>query len=170
MTKPVDTAASMPRAWYREPLVWMVIAIPLCAVVVGMVMLRLAWISDDGLVADDYYKKGMEINRTLERDETARAYGLQSEIVFSDDLGNIAVTLTAGEEFDHPPQLTLNVYHATRAEYDRVVQLTRTGTKTYHGVSTELVPGRWYLDLSHGDWRLTGAITWPVESVTLAPQ
>ena len=45
-------------SWKREPLVWMLIAIPFSAVVMGVVMITLAIQSSSGLVVDDYYKKG----------------------------------------------------------------------------------------------------------------
>ena len=46
------------RHWYQEGYVWLVIAIPGLAVVMGVVLITLASTSFDGLVADDYYKKG----------------------------------------------------------------------------------------------------------------
>ncbi len=51
--------------WYREPYVWLLIAIPACAVVAGFVTLALAIATDDGLVVDDYYWQGKQINRVL---------------------------------------------------------------------------------------------------------
>ena len=64
------------RNWKREPLVWMLIAIPLAAVIMGVVMLTLAIQSYSGLVVDDYYKKGKQINRVLARDRFAYELGL----------------------------------------------------------------------------------------------
>ena len=52
-------------AWWRFPLVWMVIAGPAVVVVAGFVTLWLAIRSPDPLVAADYYRQGIEINRTL---------------------------------------------------------------------------------------------------------
>jgi len=50
------------RNWKREPLVWMLIAIPLSAVIMGVVMITLAIQSFSGLVVDDYYKKNWPTN------------------------------------------------------------------------------------------------------------
>ena len=36
--------------WYQQPMVWLVIAIPLSAVIVGSIMLTLAVTTFDGLV------------------------------------------------------------------------------------------------------------------------
>ncbi len=57
--------------WYRLPIMWLVIAIPLAAVIVGSILLTISIQTFDGLVEDDYYKKGKEIDRVLKRDMAA---------------------------------------------------------------------------------------------------
>ena len=52
------------------------IGIPLSAVIMGIVMLTLAIQSWSGLVVDDYYRKGKQINRVLARDKLAYELGL----------------------------------------------------------------------------------------------
>ena len=42
-------------------------------IVAGVYTTVLAFTSSDGLVADDYYKQGLAINKTLKREERARA-------------------------------------------------------------------------------------------------
>ena len=69
----------MPRRWYQEPLVWMLIAIPGSAVVMGAVMLTLATSTYDGLVADDYYKRGLQINRSIAREKHAASHGIAAK-------------------------------------------------------------------------------------------
>ena len=51
--------------WWKFPLVWMVIAGPAIVVVAGFVTLWLALRTPDPLVAGDYYRQGLEINKTL---------------------------------------------------------------------------------------------------------
>ena len=52
-------------AWWRYPLLWMVIGGPLAVVVASFVTFWLAWRSPDALVSEDYYREGIEINKTL---------------------------------------------------------------------------------------------------------
>ncbi|BEP35616.1 hypothetical protein GmRootV59_25870 [Variovorax sp. V59] len=52
-------------AWWRHPLLWMVIAGPALVVVASFVTLWYAWDSPDPLVSEDYYRRGVEINKTL---------------------------------------------------------------------------------------------------------
>ena len=51
--------------WWRHPLLWMVIAGPALVVVASFVTLWYALGSPDPLVSADYYRRGVEINRTL---------------------------------------------------------------------------------------------------------
>jgi hypothetical protein len=51
--------------WWRYGYVWLVIAGPAIVVVAGFVTLGLALSSPNPLVAQDYYRKGIEINKTL---------------------------------------------------------------------------------------------------------
>ena len=54
--------------WYREPWPWLLMAGPVTVIIAGGFTAWLAVTSSDGLVADDYYKQGLAINQTLERD------------------------------------------------------------------------------------------------------
>ena len=54
--------------WKQEPWVWVMISIPLAAVIMGVVAAWLAISTWSGLVVDDYYQQGKHINRVLARD------------------------------------------------------------------------------------------------------
>ena len=56
-----DTAAP----WWKFPLVWMVIAGPAIVVVAGFATLWIAIRTPDPVIAEDYYRQGIEINKTL---------------------------------------------------------------------------------------------------------
>ena len=68
--------------WYREPWVWLLILFPSMAVIGGMITIYLAVTTSDGLVVDDYYKRGKAINRVLARDKAAARYGLTATLAF----------------------------------------------------------------------------------------
>ena len=53
------------KSWYREPWPWLLMMGPAIVIVAGFYTLWLAIQSNDGLVADDYYKRGLAINQTL---------------------------------------------------------------------------------------------------------
>ena len=158
------------RRWYQEPYVWLLISLPMAAVVAGFYTLYLAIISDDGLVADDYYKRGKEINLVLKRDQMAATLGLSANTSFDFDNGKIAVDLRSQPSYQAPGQISLRLLHATRAGYDQSLTVQRLPNGQYFGLYKTLVPGRWYLQLETEDWRLTGQLTMPGEnSAELAP-
>jgi len=48
----MTTSASKATAWWRLPIVWLVIALPAASVFAGFGMLRLAWTDADVVLAD----------------------------------------------------------------------------------------------------------------------
>ena len=83
-----DTAAcAMPAAgtpWYRQRWPWLLMLGPAIVVVAGIVTAVIAIETDDGLVADDYYKRGLAINQTLERAARTAVLGLTATPVRRD--------------------------------------------------------------------------------------
>lgn len=56
---------SAPAPWWKFGYVWLVIAGPAVVVVAGFATLWLALANPETLVAEDYYRQGIEINKTL---------------------------------------------------------------------------------------------------------
>jgi len=147
-------------AWYKQPLVWMLIFIPLSAVLGGISMIYLAVTTDDGLVKDDYYKYGKQINLVLERDIEAKRIGLTGKFDFQPATGVVSVQL-ATKTGQLPATISLELLHATRAGQDQKIDLALTADKGYHGLIKTLVPGRWYVQLTTSKWRLNGELQHP---------
>lgn len=136
----------VPRAspWYREPLVWMVLAIPAAAVLAGAVMLVLANATWDGLVADDYYRRGMEINRSLARDAEATRLGLEAVVSFpKPGIVEARLATDADAAMAAGTRLDLRFAHAARAGADVTIPMTRGIAGTWHGILPPLSPGKW---------------------------
>lgn len=150
------------KPWYRQPLVWMLICIPATAVVASMITIWLAIESDDGLVADDYYWRGKQINRTLARDAAALQLGLAGRIAWHPGDPVLVVELRAGNATAWPEALELDFLHSTRKGLDRRVPLRHLGGGSYRGLSPELAPGGWHVQLGTPEWRLLGRLFWPV--------
>jgi uncharacterized protein len=147
------TADALPAIpWYRHPWVWLLIAIPGASVVMGAVMITLAIRSDDGLVADDYYREGLQINRSLARDAFAQRAGIVATI--SREGSGVQVTLRASQSLSFPPTLTLKAMHATRSEADRHVVLAHLGEGRYVADRSWPTTGRWNIELGTERWRL----------------
>ena len=168
-SRPTARGSSRSTPWHREPLVWMVLAIPATAVVVGAVMLVLANITWDGLVADDYYQRGLQINRSLARDAEAARLGLEAVVAFPAP-GVVEARLSAadGATAAVGDRLDLRFARATRAGADVRVWLTRDAGGVWRGVLPEMAPGKWYVELGNERWRLAGPARMPPVSGKVA--
>lgn len=156
--------------WYRVPFVWLLIALPATAVVVGFTLLGLAIYSDDGLVEDDYYRQGKEINRVLTRDRAAEKHGLESVLAFDTAKQELQIQLTAHPNVKLPEQIELRFLHATRANLDRNMVLARNADGVYRAPLLPLAPGHWNLQLAAQDWRLTGSVFVPgAQKIVIRP-
>ena len=149
--------------WYREPWPWLLMAGPVTVIIAGGFTAWLAVTSSDGLVADDYYKQGLAINQTLERDVLATQRGYRAEVRFDDESRSVAVRMATAAGGILPETLMLRVVHPTRAGQDRLVLLRRGSAGDYVGVGAVLSNGRWLLVLedAQATWRLMGSVVFP---------
>lgn len=157
------TAPPAHRHPLREPLVWLVAGIPLLTIVAGMFTLWIAFQRADSNVTEDYYKEGLGINRRLERDDQARAYRLEGQLVVvpgafaTTDGQRLAIELDlSGEPQAFEPQVTLHMTHPVQQSLDRLVVLQGVGGGRYRG---QLQAGgldgtRWTLAVEADAWRV----------------
>jgi len=143
------------KPWHKHPLVWMMISIPFSAVIMGVIMIWLAVDTDDGLVADDYYKQGLAINDVIIRDKKAAELGLSAIVEFDNSAKVINLQFDKGLLENFPDTLILNFQHATRANSDVSVSLNRGIDNQYIGyINQAITEGIWYFELIDGNWKL----------------
>jgi len=161
-------AGQQNRRWYAEPWVWLLIALPMSAVIGGMITLYLAISTSDGLVVDDYYERGKAINLDLARDDAAARYQLTADLeLFQGNTVHLQLSAINGR---WPDAVSLMLMHPTRAGHDQLVQLQHDGTGNYHGRVETLSNGHWYVQLEADDWRLSGTLQVPQTApLVLAP-
>jgi len=157
------------KRWYAEPWVWLLIALPMSAVIGGMITLYLAVTTSDGLVVDDYYKRGKAINMDLARDVAAASHELRARLDLDLAGRRILVSLESHDN-QHPAQVRFSLLHPTLPGHDQVIVLQPAAGGGYAGTLQEVHDGNWYVQLEADDWRLSGAIQTPRDSVVvLAP-
>ncbi len=154
--------------WKREPWVWLLIAIPSASVVMGVVMITLATSTWSGLVVDDYYQQGKQINRVLARDRLAQELGLAASLRLSDD-NMVEIRFHPGVGYVPGDRIELALVHATLPGHDRRLVFENTGGSMR--ARLELPgKGRWNLFLQTPEWRLTGSLRYPQQrSAELLP-
>ncbi|HJW24405.1 MAG TPA: FixH family protein [Rhodocyclaceae bacterium] len=149
--------SSSNQPWYKEPWPWILMTGPLVVVIAGFITAWLAIRSNDGLVADDYYKQGLAINQQLHRDQKADDLGLRASVMRSGS--QLRVMLTTGTGQIAPPEkLSLRITHPTRAGMDQTVTLVPEGPSMFSGKLEADISGRWHVVLEDpsGQWRLQG--------------
>jgi uncharacterized protein len=159
---------SLPRPWYREPWPWILISGPAVVVVAGFVTLWLAVKTSDGLVAEDYYKQGLAVNRVFAREDAAERLGLTASV--DPRRGALSVRL-AGRAA--PPALFVHLAHATRAGYDVTLRLARGADGTYRAELPPALPaGHWHVSVEDPkrEWRLAGVWNGAQARFTLDPE
>jgi|SRR5690606_22963168 hypothetical protein len=138
--------------WYRHGYVWLLVFFPALSVAGGLTTLWLAAKTYDGLVVDDYYKHGLQINAVKARDQAAVDYGLVARL---DLEGDLRISLQGNDGFTPPANIEVSFLHRTRAGLDRQVTLSRIdGTDVYAGPAPDLAAGDWHVLIEADDWRL----------------
>jgi hypothetical protein len=157
------------KPWYRHAWVWLLLAVPATAVIVGMFLLYFAITTNDGLVVDDYYERGKAINRDLARDQAALMHQLTARLDFDKAGSRVLLTLQS-HDYVLPRQPRLSFLHPTQQGFDQHVMLTRVSEGHYSGAIHELKRGKWYVQLEADDWRLSGRLYIPLTApVVLSP-
>lgn len=143
------------RPWYREPWVWFLISGPAIAILGSFAALGIAIATDDGVVADDYYKRGLEVNQVLGREARARELRLAATASISG--AGVTVALRGTNQVF--PDLRLRLVHPTRSGLDQTVTLRASGGH-YEGQAVRLNGETRLLVLEDAGstWRLAG--TW----------
>ena len=141
------------RPWYKEPIMWLIVGIPLITVFWGGVMITLATSSKDSLVSDSYYKDGMTYTENLEVDHRAKRLQLKSSLVFTNNEARLHLTGYLDEE---PQTLILRLIHPTLKDRDLDVLLQRIDEGTYVGAAEIALPDRRRIWLSSPlqGWRI----------------
>ncbi len=139
--------------WYKEPMMLLVIGIPLLSIGWGFVMLTLAIDGADSLVSDSYYKDGVTYTQNENQDQLARDMLAEAEIQFIGD--RIQITLSEAMP-QMPTVLRLQMGHPTIEERDATAMLQQTSNNQYLGMNTLELPQKRHLWLTSPEqgWRL----------------
>jgi uncharacterized protein len=144
--------------WYRQLWPWLLIAPPAVAVLAGVVTVVLAVRSDDGVVADDYYKRGLAVNAEIDRSRRAAELGLAAEVTAGND-GEIRITLQSALPLPAESVVKLRLVHPGRPLADRIALLARVQADVDQ--QTASYSGRFAGDASAGQVTL-GSVAWRV--------
>lgn len=142
-------------AW-REPMVWLVAAIPTLAVIGTFALLAVAARSsgNNDAVADPVRRTAQVQTADLGPDAAARRLRLSAVVRTG---AGVVEVLPVDGEFDQTAPLTLSLRHPARAELDRELVL-RPGKTGWRGEAAVDLSHDWRVQLAPADrrWRLQG--------------
>jgi len=114
-------------SWYKQFWPWFLIALPSSAVVASIITIIIAVDNADSLVADDYYKKALQINRDLSKIELAKNLGLTAKLTLNED--KLRLSFNAKDKsVKLPPALDLFFIHPAQASKDISIVLIQSGS------------------------------------------
>lgn len=129
---------------------------PFAVVVAGIATIWIALSNADSLVAEDYYRQGLGINRVIDRERAAARRGIAARLA----PGERELALQLSGDAGAPAAVFAGFAHATRAGFDVRLRLARQPDGSYRGAMPALTPGRWRVTVEdpQSTWRLAG--TW----------
>ncbi len=123
------------KPWYKQFWPWMLIALPASAVVAGIITIVIATQNSHSMVKEDYYKEGLAINKSIDRQQHAQELNLAFELNVAPD----SVTLTSKQELKHPV-LYLFLQHPMTDKLDTTLVLNRVpGSQDYQAKEVSLL-------------------------------
>ncbi len=157
---PASTGGAKPPPWYRQFWPWFLISLPGSVVVASIITINLAITSNDGLVTEDYYKKGLAIHRDADALLKARQLGIEAEFMAEENGRKLLMTLNsrANQAFG---ELRIDLRHPTRSRLDLSRVAVPIGPNRYRvDLPEDLAEGDWIIQLSapEAGWRLRGRI------------
>ncbi|TCJ16290.1 hypothetical protein EZJ19_05140 [Parasulfuritortus cantonensis] len=141
--------------WWSEPMVWLLITLPLTAVIAGTLTVWIAVKNADTLVKEEHVKDGMGIAKVADRDIKAAQLGVVATL--QAEPGRLVLKLSG--HFAKPQSgLTLTLVHPTDERQDMVLLFSPAGPDSYATAYASLPAGKRLLELAPGDrsWRLAG--------------
>lgn len=141
------------KPWYKHGWLWLVIGLPLTAVIAGISTVFIAAYNPDSLVADEYYKEGLAINAVLDREHHARDMDLKARLEINGDKVRLQLQNVKADK------IKVLFSHPTRSALDQELVLMQVEQGVYQASGLkELTPVAWYVHVEDlGDiWRLEG--------------
>lgn len=139
-------------------MVWMIIFFPALAVVGGISTIFIALNTEDGLVDDNYYKDGLQINQVIKHDRMASELGLRALVSLNTQSGEIRLNLSSTSQvLTAPAKIDFKLIHRTRSGLDQSTALNQVGDgMEYRGyLKPPVIEGRWVIEInSQNLWRL----------------
>ncbi len=145
-----------PAAWWKEPMLWLIIGLPACAVVGAVITLWFAADKPDAPVSDGHRKEGLALYQSSQLEQRAATLGLSAHLQMS---GAHTLTLDLRGRLETlPGHLSVQLIHPTDPVQDARLMLEYAGAGHYRATLPPLPAGKRRVIVEPMDrgWRLSG--------------
>jgi uncharacterized protein len=156
MNANLNGAAGKPSPWWREPMVWLIVALPVSAIIGGAITIWFAVDNADTLVSESHYKQGLGVHLGNEQDKMAVALAVSADLEIRDEILHIRL---AGQLPRPSRDLVLSLARVDGgAGSEKVLIIPSRGGDLYQTPLPALEVGKRALTLESNDhaWRLRG--------------
>lgn len=122
--------------WFKNPWVWLIIALPMSAVIGGIITIIITNANQPDMVVDDYYKKGKAINQSLLLTEKAQQLGIELSVQVMPN----RIAIKSNKSF---PALKAQLIHSTLKKKDFETVLTPNANGELTGTFEHNIDGKW---------------------------
>ncbi len=135
--------------WFKQGWPWALIAIPVLTIIAGVTTFIIANDTEDTLVQDDYYKKGLAINSRLERFALAQSMSIiaQVDIDISSSLISIKLESDKSHQTQVSEELSINFIHPTLKTKDQNFKLNQLSKNEYVAEIINLEQAYWHIQI-----------------------
>lgn len=156
------------KPWHREPMMWLVVGIPLASVIAGIAMITIASRASVDNVAEPFRRIGKAQTVEISRDQRAMQLGTAAMLSVGASGRDLVVTLERAEA----AVLELKLVHPIEQRQDVDLRLVAVAPGRFVGTLDQPLPAaRWDLEL--GDightWRIVGQLEAGRDGARLVP-
>jgi hypothetical protein len=141
--------------WWREPMVWLIMGLPMTAVIAGLTTVWIAYSHAD-TVLSDYDSQGIDVAQAHEMDQ--RAHYMALSALMNASHGYLTLSLDGRRASARPAGLTLRIIHLDGAGTDTLLALQpgHDGTYATRLPAMRAGPCKVILESDDRKWRLAG--------------
>lgn len=160
--------------WYKEPWLLLVAGGPAIVVCASIFTGAIAFRGSDKVVAEDYYKQGLMINKDIQRDAKARELHLGASLSLDASAGKLRMQLVGDGMLPEAVKLSLANAAESGSSVNEIVHrlpMVKVSPGVYEGdlklvsdISASSVK-LFHIKLETTDWRLTGDWFEPAQKV-----
>jgi hypothetical protein len=149
----------------RNPVFWLMWAIPGAAVFAGTGMVALAMHDGDRPLPDIYHWEGERLDADFERARNAARYDMRASLAVE---GGVCTVTVAGAPVE-ADSLRLQLTNGNDTRLDRAVTLSHVASGVYRAPCVALPQGRWRVALidKAGTWALRSGVDGPFQRLEI---